>query len=81
MSNSDRPINASEFTFENQLGHTIHEMNTGLTKREYFAVLAMQGLLGQSNGSAMSSDCELGAKYCVQMADALLKELENTNKE
>tara|TARA_R110002012_G_scaffold279134_1_gene467063 strand:- start:595 stop:912 length:318 start_codon:yes stop_codon:yes gene_type:complete len=40
MSNSDRPINPSEFTFENQLGHTIHEMNTGLTKREHFASLA-----------------------------------------
>lgn len=48
----------------------------GLTKREHFAALAMQGLLAQSNGSAISSDCTIGAKYCVDMADALLKALE-----
>ena len=52
-------------------------LTDGLTKREHFAGLAMQGLLAQSNGSAISSDCNIGAKYCVDMADALLKELES----
>jgi hypothetical protein len=43
----------------------------GLTKREYFAGLAMQGLC--ANGT----DPEDLAKISVEYADALLKELED----
>lgn len=57
-------------------GYEVNDVIGGLTKREAFAMTAMQGLLAQSNGSAMSSDMGMGAKYCVDMADALLKELE-----
>jgi len=47
----------------------------GLTKREHFAGLAMQGLLAHY-GADGASDCAiLACKY----ADALLKELENSN--
>lgn len=46
---------------------------TDLTKREYFAGLAMQGLLG--NGSSLLSFSET-AREAVRQADALLKELE-----
>ena len=53
----------------------------GLTKREYFAALAMQGMLasltvGRSNG--WTPDKTEIASYCkeaVQFADALVEEL------
>lgn len=46
----------------------------GLTKREYFAAMAMQGLIASDVDGAMShGNC---AKIAVLQADALLKELE-----
>lgn len=76
MNNADRPINPTIDILK--AGETSHTQNktTGLTKREYFAGLAMLGLLAQSNGSAISSDMVLGSEYCVEMADILLKQLE-----
>ena len=45
--------------------------NLGLTKREYFAGLAMQGMLAGGNYS------ETETAYCaVKLADELLKQLE-----
>lgn len=50
----------------------------GLTKREYFVGLAMQGVLATDN----YNDDEVGkkalAKKCVGIADALLEQLEET---
>lgn len=53
---------------------------TGLTKREYFAAKAMQGLLASmtvkaSIGNWMSESEEI-AKFSVTLADDLLKALE-----
>jgi hypothetical protein len=45
----------------------------GMTLRDYFAGLAMQGLLAQSGGTARPSDVGLGAEYAYAMADAMLK--------
>ena len=45
----------------------------GLTKREHFAGLVMQGLVGLKGSDC--SDSDITAKQCVRMADALLKEL------
>ena len=44
----------------------------GLTKREYFAALALQGLLSQSQFLINS---EKFAKFAVEAADALMAEL------
>lgn len=44
----------------------------GLTKREYFAGLAMQGLM--SNSTIIVNDIE-NIKQCVLIADELLKQL------
>lgn len=44
---------------------------SGLTKREYFAGLAMQGLFAKHD-----VDINNAARYAVLMADALLAELE-----
>lgn len=49
----------------------------GLTKREYFAGLAMQGgLAGGMKCDASGSVFPLFAKTCVNFADALIAELE-----
>ncbi len=46
--------------------------NYGLTKREQFAMAAMQGLIGLTSVSS-----EVLAKASIDAADALLKELSN----
>lgn len=46
----------------------------GLTKREHFAALAMQGLMGLS----VSLDAIQIAEAAIDQADALLAELEKT---
>ena len=67
MKNSQKPV----YPLQNVNG-TI--LQTGLTKREYFAGLAMQGLLANENLSATEQDV---AKASVILADELLKQLEN----
>lgn len=47
---------------------------TGLTKREYFAGLALQGVL--SNSDTYNLSPETAASHCIACADALLSELE-----
>jgi hypothetical protein len=46
----------------------------GLTKREYFAAMALQGLLANSFRSP-TSYIESNAEYAVNYADALIAEL------
>ena len=46
----------------------------GMTLRDYFAAKAMQGLLAQSQGTALGSPVEKAAEYAYAMADAMLKE-------
>jgi hypothetical protein len=46
----------------------------GMTLRDYFAAKAMQGLLAQSNGSALLSTPKIGAGFAYQIADAMLAE-------
>lgn len=47
-------------------------LQSGCTKREYFAITALNGLL--SNGFALSS--ELTARKAIELADELLIQLE-----
>ncbi len=49
------------------------DMESGMTLRDYFAAKAMQGLLAQSNGTALSSDVSIAAEYAYKTADAMLK--------
>ena len=54
-----------------------HEgIGDGMTLRDYFAAKAMQGLLAQSQGSALGSQVTDGASYAYAIADAMLKERE-----
>jgi hypothetical protein len=50
----------------------------GLTKREYFAGLAMQGLTGNPTSTGVFKDCATDA---VNYADALLEALEANNEQ
>jgi len=50
----------------------------GLTKREEFAKAAMQGCWWELTDCGKNFHMEMAAKCCVEMADALLKKLEET---
>ena len=67
MKNGDKPINPLLDLNEDKSGLW------GLTKREYFAGLAMQGLLAQGT---WSSD-EVLCRSSIEAADELLKQLNN----
>ena len=45
----------------------------GLTKREYFAAMAMQALLSDSNSIALTPHCV--AEFSIQMSEILINEL------
>jgi hypothetical protein len=76
----DKPMNPEMFFRENRAAseECPFEVQTysGLTKREYFAAMAMQGLLTLTMQSRAS--WEDAAKTSVQCADALLEELSKT---
>ena len=87
MKNADKPINPSisikisdtEF-FEYNLPNKERQYS-GLTKREYFAGLAMQGMLANPNGVMTESGMwwhspEEFARLSIICADELLKQLE-----
>jgi hypothetical protein len=78
MRNSDMPAMPSEFKYHNmQSQRDVHEMNTGLTKREHFAAMAMQGLCNAAdNDGTWSHDPDIVAPVAVKYADALLAALE-----
>ncbi len=50
-------------------------MNRGLTKREYFAAMAMQGILANADQVFVKAQFTDIGKIAVQAADALLKAL------
>jgi len=52
-------------------------LNGGLTKREYFSAMAMQGYLSCYAGTGTNPNIETVTKRAVEYADALIKELEN----
>ena len=73
MKNGDQPINPTERIVSGN--GTLQTF--GLTKREYFAALAMQGIMS-------SNECGIGhipstvAEWATSLSDALLAELEKT---
>ena len=74
MKNADKPINP----VLTQSPSLQNETSLGLTKREYFAGVALQGFL--SNRWSMefgNYNDEEKAKYAIRIADELLKQLEN----
>jgi hypothetical protein len=57
--------------------HSIGNCGTGLSKREYFSALAMQGIMADGQ----TKDIPSIATAAVMVADALLAELEKGEKE
>ena len=68
-------------------GRWERKITGGLTKREYFAAKAMQGLMKEPRflatdfpgGEASSEWCKHRAAVAVEMADALIAELEKSD--
>lgn len=75
--NPNEPINSRPYShderpsggFEGDRVETFQAF-TGLTKREYFAVMALQGLLANNEMSI-----QFAIKYSVSCADGLISEL------
>jgi hypothetical protein len=70
----------ANFTTEKQMdkvGCEYEVCNIGLTKREYFAGLAMQGLLSQNYTNR--KDIKTFVRWAAEAADALLEELTKCN--
>ena len=63
------------FGFAAQLNNGESIYSAGLTKREYFAAMAMQGLVDRH------INYEVVAEHAVRYSDALLSELERTKSE
>jgi divalent metal cation (Fe/Co/Zn/Cd) transporter len=76
MRNQDKPaFPVSKEMCEQK--NEIEEYPYGLTKREYFAAMAMQGLLAACTGLKISNAIlEKIPEASVKFSDALLKELE-----
>ena len=74
--NGDSPINATPYQDLNNGSGELYCDQQGLTKREYFAGLAMQGHLANSSDDMIAYTPEQVAKFSVDYTDALLKELD-----
>jgi len=87
MKNADKPITPFEYEERRSGSPSYHpkdkHMHTGLNKREYFAGQIMQGLISNVDsekyslgGGQKTDSAENKAKFCIIMADELLKQLE-----
>ena len=81
MKNADKPIyplskEQTDILSINEKSIVQETLNIGLTKREYFAGLAMQGILANHSLEVNTLKDEHKAEYAVIMADHLLKQLE-----
>lgn len=70
--------------FRDRRGQEIVEKAPGLTRRELFAAMAMQGELSAQGGEAgpwahKGKDVGLLASRCVAFADALIAELDKSD--
>ena len=79
MKNADKPTYPLEFKKEGS--YNTEGWSNGLTKREYFAGLAMQGLISsfteKVSYSGWVTEIEETIKCAIYYADELLKQLEN----
>lgn len=69
------PARGAQQSYDNQAPMGLE---TGLTKREYFAAKAMQGILTMF--SASGNDKEALSSMAVEMADALIIALNKNNQ-
>jgi hypothetical protein len=72
MENKETKANKPVITLEYNNDYT----SIGLTKREYFAAMAMQGIIGNKDG--LDIKIERIVEGAVDTADALIEELNKT---
>ena len=82
MKNADKPINPITRSCQQEEDDFVNKLTPliGLTKREHYAGLAMQGLLALPDKGTFGSFDEAIEWMCevsVKFADELLKQLEN----
>lgn len=70
MTNGNEPAFSKAAFYHPECG--IDSPQEGLNKREYFAAMAMQGIVADPNGYIMAADIAKGA---VEIADALIEQL------
>lgn len=72
-----KPITWIEKIKTDSMGHTMDviRVELGLTKREHFAAMAMQGII--SNSQLLTHDIDI-ISTSISFADELLKQLEPT---
>lgn len=76
MENKDKPIYPIFYNGAATTNDSFIEGHHSLTKREYFAAMAMQGWIAcQHDG--FTSDAQGIAKRSIECADELLKQLED----
>lgn len=78
MNNGEQPAYP---TIVYGVGNEVNDTINGLTKREYFAAMAMQGILsGSTDNHALVQGGDFNTPHialkAVQLADELLKQLE-----
>lgn len=71
----------SAFGFAATLPNEEAIYNHGLTKRELFAAMAMQGLVNAQYYTLGNGELEAMSERAVYLADTLIKELNKTNKQ
>ena len=76
MDNKDKPAMPSDTTVEHPDGNATRSIYMGLSKREHFAAMAMQGFVSQ-DGDDEATYVAI-AQWSVQQADALLAALEGS---
>ena len=77
MKNSKQPINPTTNSNYNEQPHLV-EVSAGLTKREYFAAMAMQGMIASGKYTEGVAFHPALINVSIEIADDLLAELEQT---
>jgi hypothetical protein len=68
-------------TLPNDNAFAAENVSEGLTKREYFTAIAMQGLLAANGDNELPFEYEAIAEESVDMADALISALNKKEAE
>lgn len=68
------PTNGGGPAFPNENRYTENKNNNGLTKRDYFAAAALQGLYAGREGCVQSECFNLDAELAYKAADAMIAE-------
>lgn len=80
--NGDMPAFPTDKKYKGRYDEELTAQLPGISKREYFAGLAMQGILANTFMKYREDRIfEIFSKDAVEFADALLTQLSNTNTE